>query len=137
MRRCICFNHVVGDDVRRNSVEIQRLSPCCELLTILGELLDRSVEIKPGKWPETYAAGVVVALKEREYQRVLRLEAQDAGDVCEDLAVRGKCLRIGGHETLLAKYGINTVSPVFGPGSAGQCCYRTLLYSTSACSARR
>ena len=67
-------------------------------------------------------------------RRFIRVEAEDAGEVREDLAVGVKRMGVSGHDSVpLHEYGVYAVNPIFGPalpvvGASQQ-------YSTYVCQA--
>ena len=92
------------------------VDPRCEPLAALGELLHCFVQVEPCDRAEADGVDALVVDEEREDQRVVRVEPEDAGEVREDLAVGCKRVRMGGHGSApLHEYGVYVVNPVFGP----------------------
>lgn len=75
------LRNVIADHVRDNSVEFEVVDPRCEPLAALGELLHGLVQVEPCDRAEANGVDALVVDEEREDQRVVRVEPEDAGEV--------------------------------------------------------
>ena len=120
------LRNVIADHVRDNSVEFQVVDPRCEPLAALGELCNSLVQVEPCDRAEADGVDALVVDEEREDQRVVRVETEDAGEVREDLAVGCKRVGMSGHGSApLHEYGVYVVNPVFGPALPVAPCHGT------------
>ena len=120
------LRNVVADHVRDNSVEFEVVDPRCEPLAALGELCNSFVQVEPRDRAEADGVDALVVDEEREDQRVVRVEPEDAGEVREDLAVGCKRVGMSGHGSApLHEYGVYTVNPVFSPALPVAPCHGT------------